>query len=340
MTGIASSSFRQGHAPRGRRSFLIGATALASAVSLSPATYAQNADFPNRDIAFVVPVAAGGNGDLVARIVAEGVTARLGRTVYVENVAGAGGLTGAQRVMRAKPDGYTVMLSFNALAINAALNPNSRIDYVKDFEHISQLTSSYVILVVPAKSPFNTLAELIEAARKAPGKLSYASTGVASGSHLSSELLKSEAGVDIVHVPYPGAPQATADLLAGRVDLFWLNPATALPLIASGQLRAIATAAPVKQAVTGDVPPIRNTLPRFELNNWLAVAGPKGMPRDIVARINAAIAAVIADPGYRSRLETLGVVPIASSPEEILKLTAEDTERWRVVAARAGIVLQ
>lgn len=311
-----------------------------AAVMFSGAGAALAQDYPAKTITFMVPFGAGGNGDIVARMMAEGMGAKLGQTVVVENLPGAGGLIGAAKVKQAKPDGYTIMLSNNSMTVTAALNPDSPVSIDKDFTHVSQLTSSYSVLVAPGNSRFDTLAQIIAAAKEKPGELIYASTGVGSGAHLQTALIAYLAGLDMVHVPYDGAPQATTDLIAGRADLLWLNVATAMPLINSGQIKGIAVAAPTKLKATGDIPPVADTLPGFEYNNWLAVSAPAGLPAPVTARLNAVIAEVLAEPKYHDRLLDLGQFPTPSTPEEITATAAALGQKWVEVAKETGLEMQ
>jgi len=307
--------------------------------SVTPGT-ALAQDFPSKMITFVVPFGAGGNGDIVARLLAEGMTQRLGQTVVVENVTGAGGLIGAAKVKQARADGHTIMLSNNSMTVAAALNPDSPVDMDKDFDHISQLTSSYSVLVAPGNSKFDTLAEIIEHAKANPGQMIYASTGVGSGAHLQTALINYLAGLDMVHVPYDGAPQATTDLIAGRAELLWLNVATVLPLIESKQIKGIAIAAPNKLEATGDIPPVADTLPEFEYNNWLAISAPKGLPEEVKAKLNVVIGEILAEPKIHDKLLELGQFPAASTPEEIAGTAAALGKKWVEVAEKSGLQLQ
>lgn len=313
---------------------------LAAALAAATPAPAQEDDFPGRTIEFIVPFAAGGNGDIVSRILAEGLTGELGQTVVVENVPGAGGFIGASQVAQAAPDGYTIMLSNNSMTIAAALSPNTPIDMMKNFDHVSQISSSYSVLAVPADSQFNSLQEIVDYAKANPGKLTYASSGVGSGGHLGSALLNYVAGIDLVHIPYQGGPQATTDLIAGRVDMLWLNPSTVMPLIASGELKGVAVASPTRLPLTGDIPPVVETVPEFEYNNWLAVAAPKGIPPAVLAKLNGAIRAVLEDPKYSEKLTEIGQVPQPTTPEELAATTAALGDLWREIAPKTGITIE
>lgn len=325
---------------RRRLAACLVATALTAISFAMGGAEAQAQDFPEKTITLVVPFGAGGNGDIISRMVADGMSERLGQSVVVENVPGAGGLIGAAKVKQMPADGYTVMLSNNSMTVSAALNKNSPVEMNTDFDHLGQLTSSYSILVAPPNSLYSSLKEITDFARENPGKFAYASSGVGSGSHLMTALVESLANVQMVHVPYDGGPQATTDVMAGRAGMLWLNLSTAMPLIESGELKALAIAAPTKLEITGDVPPAVESVPGFEAANWLSLSAPAGLPADVKTKLAETIRAVVEDPKVSDKLEELSQIPTPAKPEEVTAKVEALTQTWKDISAKTGLALQ
>ena len=258
---------------------------VAALVLIAP--YARAADYPDRAIRLIVPYAPGGGTDVMARRLADEMGKGLGERILVENVGGAGGNIGMQQVAKAAPDGYTIVLALTAqFAVNKSLYRNLPYDPLKDFAPTSLLAVAPYVLVVHPSLPVRTVKELIDLAKKEPGKLAYASAGNGSGAHLSAELLKTMAGIDMIHVPYKGAGAAYADLLAGRVQVMFSTYAPITGHLKAGTLRAIAVSTEKRAAGLPDVPAVSETLPGYRSDVWYVMAAPAGTPANIVARLN------------------------------------------------------
>jgi len=319
-----------------RRTFL----ALASA---APLPAAAQADWPTRSITFVAPLAAGSSVDIMARLVAEQWAPRLGVPVVVENRPAANGTLAQEQVARAAADGYTAVLTGQtAVAFNPYLYPSLRYDPLRDFAYITRLAGVSNALVVRAASPHRSLADLIAAAKAAPGRLTYSSGGVGTTHHVSSAMLAQQAGLELVHVPYRGAPQGILAVQTGEVDFAYYNISTVLAGIRAGQLRALAVTSAARSALLPEVATMRELgLPTYEMTTWFAVAVPAATPAPIVARLHATTAAMLADDAIRRRLVELGfeLVPTLTPPETEALVKAEHA-RWGPVLREAGARLE
>ncbi len=295
------------------------------------------AAFPSRPVRLVVPFAAGGSTDLVARLVAEGMSAALGQNVVVDNHGGAGGSIGAALVAEAAPDGYTILMGTVAThAINAAVFRNLPYDPVTSFAPISLLALVPNVLVVTPGLPVTSVAELIALLKAEPGVYSYASAGNGTPSHLSAELLKSMAGVDMVHVPYKGAGPALVDVIAGHVPIFFDNLPPSLEQIRAGKVRGLAVTTAERSPAIPELPTVAETLPGYETYSWNALFGPAGTPPEIVARLNAAAVAALRQPAIRRRLDELSTTPVGSTPEALAAHVATEIVKWAPVVEAAG----
>ena len=315
--------------------------ALAFAALIAAAPQAESADYPNRPIRLVVPYPPGGGTDVAARRLGEEMGKGLGQRIVVENVGGAGGLLGMQQVARAEPNGYTLVLGLTAqFAVNASLFPNLPYDPVNDYEPIALLAVAPYILVVNPDLPVRSVKDLIDLARRQTGKLSYASAGNGSGAHLSAELLKSLAGIDMIHVPYKGAGAAYTDLLAGRVPLMFSTYATITGHLEAGKLRAIAVS--TEQRVPGlkDVPAIAETLPGYRSDVWYVLAAPAGTPKDIVARLNAEALTALKSPVIAKQFADDQLQAIGSRPDEVKPFIASEIAKWSDVVKKSGAQIQ
>lgn len=295
-------------------------------------------EWPARPIRIVVPFAPGGTTDLLGRLVAEGLRKSLGQSVLVENKAGAGGNLGAAEVARAQPDGYTLMMGTpGPLAINPHVYANVSFRPEKDFAAVSYLADVPNVILTSPATGFKNIADLLAAARARPGQLNWGSPGVGSTGHIQLELLKQLANVDIVHVPYKGASQASTDLLAGQIQLSADNVPTAVDLIRSGKLIALGVASQAELPVLPGVAPVRASVPGYVLNSWFVVVAPAGTPKPIVDRISTAIDAYLKQPEAAERLRTLGAIPVGGPPERLAEHLKSEQARYRDVIARTGI---
>lgn len=312
----------------------IAASGLAGA---SPASAQSTAPYPSRPITIVIPFPAGAGTDAVGRIFASELSGILGQQVVVENKPGANSTIGAQLVARAQPDGYTILLSTNT-ALSAApwLMKSVPYDPVKDFTPIARGGNLPFILVVNPKLPFKTVQELVDYAKKHPGKLNYASgnsTGIVAGATLAAR-----AGIDIVHVPYKGTPQATTDLIGGQVDLMFTDVASGMPYVKAGQIRALAVTTAERSALLPDLPSmIEAGVKDFDLTSWNGYLGPAGMPPEVVNTFNAAINKIVSNPQTKARLAALGFDAFSGSPGDFAAFVTQQVTTWRDLIKGAGI---
>ncbi len=328
-----------------RRTILAAGAALAAAAAGSRAALAQPAPagaFPSRPIRLVVPFAAGGSTDILARICAQVLTERLGQPVVAENITGAGGTIGASRVVEAAPDGYTLLAGTpGSITINPQLLASITYQPLRDLEPVVFVGDSPAVVVVRRASPFRSLRELVARAKAAPGTLTFASSGIGSFAHLSAELFKWRAGVDLVHVPYRGTTPGATDLIAGRVDLMIDNYPSVQAYITSGELRTLAIAARRRSALLPEVPTaIEEGVPDYESASWFGLFAPARTPRPVIERLNGAIAAVIRQPALAQRLAGLGVEPVGGTPEEFRQYIARRIEETGQIIRTAGITPQ
>lgn len=315
----------------GRRGLLL------SLAALPLARAATAADFPARPLRAVVPFPAGGSTDIVLRLVGPGAERSLGQAIMVDNRGGAGGSVGTALAARAAPDGYTLLVTASTHAINPAVYRNLPYDPVRDFAPVARLASSPFVLVVPASLPITDLPGLLALARQRAGQLSYASPGSGSANHLGMELLKAQAGVDILHVPYSGSAPANTALLAGEVSMMLSPAVVAMPFIQSGHLRALGVSGPEPSPTLPGVPPVASVLPGFDATTWYGVLAPAGTPEPVIVRLNAAFLAGLADPRARERLLAQGVEPAPTSSAEFGRIIAAEVAKWGRVARAAQV---
>ena len=318
-------------------STIFGISLAAVMAAVPMAAHAADA-WPGRPLRIVVPFAPGGTTDLLARMVAEGLTAALGQPVVVENKGGSGGNLGAVEVARAQPDGYTLMMGTpGPLAINQFVYANMSYNAEKDFTAVSYVANVPNVILANPGTGFKNVADLLAAARANPGKLNWGSPGVGSTGHLQLELLKQLAHVDIVHVPYKGASQATADLLAGHIQVTGDNVPTSLAYVNSGKLVALGVASEQELPSLPGVAPVAATVPGYLMPSWFVVVAPSGTPKPIVDRISAAIDAYLKKPEVAERLRTLGAVPVGGPPERLAQHLKSEQARYREMITRANI---
>ncbi len=312
--------------------------ALAAVFCIAPQTRAD--EYPSHVIRLIVPYAPGGGTDVMARRLAEEMSASLGNRVIVENVGGAGGNIGMQQVARATPDGYTIVLALTAqFAVNPSLYRKLPHDPVKDFDPIALLAVAPYVLVVHPSLPVHNVKELVELAKKEPGKLAYASAGNGSGAHLSAELLKSMAGIEMIHVPYKGAGAAYADLLAGRTQVMFSTYAPIAGHLKAGTLRAIAVSTEKRAPGLPDVPAVSETLPGYRSDVWYVMAAPAGTPAAIVARLNKAALSALKSPTIGEHLAKDLIQVIGSRPDEVKSFIQSEIIKWGEVVKKSGATI-
>src|SRR6185503_7625394 len=254
---------------------------------------------------------AGGNADFVARAYMQRLSERVGQQVVVDNRPGGAGIIGAETVARAVPDGYTLLLAPTGFAINVGLYPKLPYDPQRDFTAISLLGLSYAVVVVGPQSPVKSVRDLIDLAKSKPGQLHFASSGVAAATHLAGELFNAMAGVKMVHVPYKGAPPALVDLAGGRVDVMFASPPSAMPLVRSGRLRAIATTGSKRAAYLPDAPTVAEAgVPGYQNTIWQLLLAPAKTPQPAIAKLAAELSAIAKEPALRDRLSSDGTEPV------------------------------
>ena len=321
-----------------RRAVLTGAAGLAVAVPLKRA-FAQR--YPERAITLVVPWAAGGSTDILARVVAEHLRQALGQPVVIENRTGASGNIGTATVARAAPDGHTFL--FNTMSVhtmNHALFASMPFDGVKDFSPIAMLAYVTNTMIVHPSVPATTVKEFIEHAKANPGKIAYASSGPGSTNHLCAALLEKTAGVQMVHVPYRGGAPAVADTVGGQTQLFFTAGTQSLPHVKAGKLRLLAVTEGKRSSLLPDVPTVAETIPGYEMSVWYGAFGPAGMPREIVSKLNAEISRILLLPEVKKRMEDIAVEVATSTPEELGALTRSDAEKWGRIIKNLNIAPQ
>ncbi len=319
--------------------------AAAAALSLfACAGLSQAQTWPTRTLTWVVPFAAGGPTDAMARDIADKVSKQIGQQIVIENAGGAGGTIGAAKAAKATPDGYTFLVGhLGYMAAAPSLYKKLAYDPVKDFEPVFRFPDTPLVLLVPKASPFKTAAELIAHAKKNPGKLNFGNAGAGSTSHLIAALFESKAGIEVTSVPYKGAAPAMNDLIAGQVDAMFDQTNTALPQIAGGRLLALAVTSKTPMAQFPGVPPLADkTLPGFEASTWYGLYAPKGTPKDVVTRLHQAYLKALSDKAWTQKMADQGIhlLPDAQyAPDAFARHTASEIEVWRKVSADAKITI-
>jgi len=324
-----------------RRTFTKAAlTALAALAATLPAHAAED-DYPARTVKIVVPFAPGGSTDVVARILADKLGAELKQTFIVDNRPGAGGNIGADVVAKSNADGYTLLMgTTGVLAINGHLYKNMSFDPEKDFTPVSYTSLITNILVVNPDVPVRTVPELVRLAKSKPGALTFASSGAGSSTHLSGELFKALAGVDILHVPYRGSSQALVDVISGQVTMLFDNAPSAIPFVQQGKLRAVAVTSTKRLPNLSDVPTIEESgVKGYESLSWSGIVAPAGTPRPIVSKLNAAIERILAMEDVRQRFASMGVEPVGGPPEAFARHVRAESDKWGRLIKSANITL-
>jgi tripartite-type tricarboxylate transporter receptor subunit TctC len=285
--------------------------------------------YPSRPIRIIVPFSPGGGGDVMARRIAVKLSERTGASVFVENRAGASGNIGAEVVVRSAPDGYTVLSTSSTYGIQASLG-KTPFHPLNDVTPIVALARAPAVVIVAPKSPFKTLKDVINAAKRYPGEVTFGTAGIGAIAHMNMEHFASVAGVRMTHVPYKGSSQALTDMLAGNIAITTANPAVAAPMVKGGRIRALAVGGNHRLPSMPDVPTFAEAgLPGFDPYDWKAILGPKGIPQEVVGRLNTEINAIVKDKDFAAVLEADGSIALGGPPAALTALIQSDIERWR-----------
>jgi tripartite-type tricarboxylate transporter receptor subunit TctC len=311
--------------------------ALAALPLLGAAAIASAQPFPNKPIRLIVPFPPGGAVDFYARVVQQPLSEALGQQIVIDNKAGASGMVGAEIVAKSPPDGYTLLLgNIASLAINVGLYAKMPYDPVKDLTAIVRTVDVHYALVVHPSVPANSVPELIAYAKANPGKISYGSAGSGSLPHLGVELFKAQTGIDMLHVPYKGGGPMVTDLLGGTVQVVIADQANLMPQVQAGKLRALAVATPKRSPNFPNLPTIAETVPGYDSTAWQGLAGPAGLPPEIVKRLNEAFNTVMAMPAVREKLSGGGLEVVGGTPEQFARFIASEIAKWTKIAKDVG----
>ena len=306
----------------------------------SAASQAQAQHYPTKPVRLIVPFPAGGATDLFARSLSQKLGEKLGQSLVVENRPGAGGTLGSDLAAKASPDGYTLLLATSSThSIGPNLNPRMPYDAVRDFTPISQVGNAPSIMLVPNSSPAKTVKEWIDHAKKNPGRLNYASSGNGTIVQLTAELFKSQADLFVVHIPYKGTALAIPDLVSGKVDVLFDSLPTGLPHVRDGRLRALGVTTLKPTSLAPGIPPIADVLPGYESNTWFGLFGPKGLPAEVVTRVNTAANQVLQDPEVIDKLQRLGIEPVGGTSAQFGTMLAKESAKWKKIIGERKITL-
>ncbi len=309
---------------------------LAFGLSLALPLAAQT--WPAKPVRLVVPFPAGGATDILARALSQELGKKLGQSIVVDNKPGAGGTIGALAGAQAAPDGYTLLLTTSSThSIGPAINPKMPYNAEADFTPIVYVASSPQVILVPMSSPAKNLKEFIEYARKNPGRLNYASSGNGTISNLSTENFKAQSGTFLVHIPYRGTGLSIADLISGKVDVLFDSVVSGMPHVRDGKLRALAVTSPRRSTLAPELPAVSELLPGFESVTWFGVYGPRGLPPEIVTRVNQAVNAVLAEPDLKERFARLGAETTGGTPQAFAATVKAESAKWKKVITERKI---
>lgn len=322
-----------------RRASTVAALVFAALLAPCKGVLAQANDFPNKPIRLVVAFPPGGGVDILARLIGQRLQEQMGQSIVVENRPGANGNLATEAVARSgSADGYTLLMSGNGLATNPALYPAANYNMMRDLAPVAFVGYAPLMLVVPAKSPYKSVKDIIAQAKSAPGMVTYASAGNGSAAHLSTELLKHTAQVDILHVPYKGGPPAIIDLIGDRVAMMLLDPGQAMPHVKSGKLRLIGVSSAKRAPLVPDVPTIAEAgYPKYEATVWWGIVTPSKTPPEIVAKLNAEINKALAHPTLQAQLAEISVVTQPMSPHEFGTYLRNEIDKWATVVKAGGL---
>ena len=315
--------------------------ALAFLISFGLTSIHASAQYPTKPIRLIVAFPPGGPGDIVGRLIAQRLSDGLGQSVIVENRPGAGGTIGAESAAKSPADGYTILLgTTSTLAIAPSLYPSLGYDPVKSFAPISLVVNAQFLVVVHASVPANSLRELIDLAKSKPGQLNFGSSGNGNLVHIAGEMFKIAAGVDLVHIPYKGSAPALTDLLSGRIQILFDQPATFQPHFQTGKINALAVAGPKRLPQLPSVPTtVEAGLPGYEVSGWSGLVAPRGTPTDVVMRLNSEVQKALATRELQENLSKLGIEPYGSSPEQFSVLISSDGAKWSRAVKASGAKL-
>ena len=319
-----------------RRQFLHLAAGAAALPALARFAWAQT--YPSRPVRLIVPIAPAGATDILARLMGQWLSERLGQPFVIENRPGAGTNIGTEVVVRAPADGYTLLLVSSDSAINATLYEKLSFNFIRDIAPVAGIVRLPFLMLVNPSVPAKTVPEFIAYAKANPGKINMASSGIGTAPHLAGELFKTMAGLNnLVHVPYRGGAPALTDLISGQVQVMFLSPAASIEYIRSGRLRALAVTSATRWEGLPDLPTVVDFLPGYEASAWFGVGAPKNTPSEIIDKLNTEINAALSDPKLKARLADLGGKVLPGSSTDFGKLIADETEKWAKVIKSAGI---
>jgi tripartite-type tricarboxylate transporter receptor subunit TctC len=318
-----------------RRQFLHLAAGAAVVPAVSRFAWAQT--YPTRPVRIIVGFPAGGASDILARLLGQALTERVGQTCIIENRPGAGTNIGTELVVRAPPDGYTLLLVSVSNVINATLYDRLNFNFNRDIAPIAGIVRQPALMMVNPSVPAKTVPEFIAYAKANPSRVNYASIGIGTSNHVAGELFKMMTGVNMVHVPYRGGAPALTDLIGGQVQVMFIGPVGSIEYIREGKLRALAVTTATRVEALPDIPTVGEFVPGFEASSWFGIGAPRSTPPEIADKLNKEINAVLAEPKIKTRLADLGGTALAGSPADFGKLIVEETEKWGKVIRAANI---
>jgi tripartite-type tricarboxylate transporter receptor subunit TctC len=319
---------------------LVRILALSLVAALAGAGSAFAVDYPVRPVKWIVPYPPGGTTDVLARIMAQWLSEKMGQAFVVENKPGGGNNIGVEAVVTAPPDGYTMLLVNPANGINATLYKDLRFNFIRDIAPVAGIVRTPNVMEVTRAFPAKTVAEFIAYCKANPGKINMASSGSGTSVHLSGELFKSMTGCQMLHVPYKGAGPALSDLIAGQVHVLFDNLPSSAGHIKGGRIRALAVTSAQREPSMPELPTVGETVPGYEATAWFGIGMPKGTPREIIDKVNAEVNRALADPAMRAHLAELGGKPISGTPEDFGKVIAAETEKWAKVVISSGATVE